>query len=294
VEAIMRRLLLSTTALILLSAPVLADPPAGRGEGRGHADQAALQRGGAERGGGHGGDRGPAPQAMQAAPPRNFDRGGGRGPAPQAMQAPPQRSFDRGGPGQQAAIPQQPNRDQMREQMRSDRGDFRGRPQASIQSAPDRGDRDRGPRPQASIQAPAPSFNRNDRGNDDRRNFDDNRPGFNRDFNRDGRTDYRAQRFNGPRHDFSGFRDFHRNFQASRRFRGPDYRRPAGWYSHRWAFGEFLPPAFWVRDYWLIDFADYDLPPPPYGAVWVRVDHDALLIDEDTGEIITVAYDVFY
>ena len=34
--------------------------------------------------------------------------------------------------------------------------------------------------------------------------------------------------------------------------------------------------------------------PPPYGAVWVRVDHDALLIDEDTGEIITVAYDVFY
>ena len=288
----MRRLLLSTTALILLSAPVLGDPPAGRGEGHGHADQAAPQRGGPG-----GGDRG--------------GRGGDRGPAPQAMQAPPQRGFDRGdrggdhGPGQQAAIQQQqPNRDQMRDQMRGDRGDWRGRPQASIQSPPDRGDRDRGPRPQAFIQAPqpSPSFNRTDRDRDYRRAFNDNRgnnnlgtrPGFNRDFNRDGRTDYRAQRFNGPRHDFSGFRDFHRNFQASRRFRGPDYRRPAGWYSHRWAFGEFLPAAFWGRDYWLIDFADYDLPPPPYGAVWVRVDRDALLIDEDSGEIITVAYDVFY
>src|SRR5437667_129628 len=120
-----------------------------------------------------------------------------------------------------------------------------------------------------------------------------------RDFNRDGRTDFRPDTrrgpgIGGPRHDFSGFRDFHRNFQASRHFRLPDYRRPAGWYSHRWAFGEFLPTAFWVRDYWLIDFADYDLPPPPYGAVWVRVDHDALLIDEDSGEIITVEYDVFY
>jgi Ni/Co efflux regulator RcnB len=281
----MRRLLLSTTALILLSAPVLADPPAGRGEGHGHADQAAPQRGGpggADRGGG---ERGPAPQAMQAAPPRNFDRGGDHGP------------------GRQAVIQQQPNREQMREQNRGDqnRGDWRGRPQASIQPPPDRGDR--GPRPQASMQAPqpSPSFDRTDRNRDDRRAFNDNRgndnlgtrPGFNRDFNRDGRTDYRGQR-SGPRHDFSGFRDFHRNFQASRRFRGPDYRRPAGWYSHRWAFGEFLPAAFWVRDYWLIDFAEYDLPPPPYGAVWVRVDHDALLIDEDSGEIITVAYDVFY
>jgi Ni/Co efflux regulator RcnB len=49
-----------------------------------------------------------------------------------------------------------------------------------------------------------------------------------------------------------------------------------------------------VRDYWLVDFAIYDLPPPPFGAVWVRVGFDALLIDDETGEIITVAYDVFY
>ncbi len=100
--------------------------------------------------------------------------------------------------------------------------------------------------------------------------------------------------YGGPRRDYSNFRDFHRSFNASRRFQAPAYRRPAGWYDHRWSFGEFLPAAFWARDYWLIDFADYDLPPPPYGAVWVRVGNDALLIDQDSGEIITVEYGVFY
>jgi Ni/Co efflux regulator RcnB len=100
--------------------------------------------------------------------------------------------------------------------------------------------------------------------------------------------------FGGPRRDFSGFRDFHREFRSGRRFRIGPYRPPAGFYGHRWSFGEFLPRPYWVRDYWLLDFAAYGLPPPPYGAVWVRVGNDALLIDEDSGEVITVAYDVFY
>ncbi len=119
----------------------------------------------------------------------------------------------------------------------------------------------------------------------------DNRSGYYRPGNR---PEWRGPGYGGPRHDFSSYRDFHRNFQASRRFRGPDYRRPAGWYDHRWVFGEFLPSAFWARDYWLDDFAAYDLPPPPYGAVWVRVGNDALLIDQDSGEVITVEYGVFY
>lgn len=33
---------------------------------------------------------------------------------------------------------------------------------------------------------------------------------------------------------------------------------------------------------------------PPYGAIWVRVGNDALLVDRDSGEVITVQYDVFY
>ena len=264
----MRRLLFSTTALVFLSLPVFAQPP-GHDNDQGHSDrgQAQSRQGPPEQ---HGG----------------FDRGN-HGPAPQASVQPnhDQMRGDRGrgdhGPAPQAAIQAAPNRDRG-DQNRGERGDWRN---------------DRGPRPQASLQAvqPAPQVHRDDR--NDRRAFNDNRndnrAGVNRDFNRDGRTDYRGQR-SGARHDFSGFRDFHRSFQASRRFRAPDYRRPAGWYPHHWTFGAFLPAAFWVRDYWLLDFVDYDLPPPPYGAVWVRVDHDALLIDEDSGEIITVEYDVFY
>jgi Ni/Co efflux regulator RcnB len=118
-------------------------------------------------------------------------------------------------------------------------------------------------------------------------NRPDNRPGFgNNNNNRPG--------YGGPRHDFSSFRNFHQDFRAQRRFRGPDYRRPAGWYDHRWTFGEILPALFWSQQYWLTDYQDYDLQPPPYGAVWVRDGNDALLIDRDSGEIITVEYDVFY
>ena len=55
-----------------------------------------------------------------------------------------------------------------------------------------------------------------------------------------------------------------------------------------------LPSMFWARQYWLMDYAAYDLPPPPYGAVWVRVGSDALLIDQYSGSIIEVDYGVFY
>ena len=217
-----------------------------------------------------------------------------RGPAPQAaMQAPPnrgnqERQFDRGNRGPQMAGQATPNRGERD----SGRGNRAPAPQVAVQPAPNRGDRDRRDNDRRA------GFERRDQNN---RGFNDNRanpPAINRqasrDFNRDGRTDFRQGRGAGPRRDFSGFRDYHRNFRVSRRFYAPTYRRPAGWYSHRWAFGEFLPAAFWARDYWLVDFSIYDLPPPPYGAVWIRVDRDALLIDEDSGEIITVAYDVFY
>jgi len=245
-----------------------------------------MNQGGGDRG------RGPAPQAAiqlqdQAAPGRGFDRGN-RGAPPQMVQAPHDRgNQNRGFERYRGAAPQ------MAIQAPRDRGD---------QTRDfNRGERNRGPAPQMAVQAPA---DRGDQNRGDRRmGFDrqgnrsalNDNGNFNRDgFNRDGRSSYRSPGFGGQRHDFSGFRDFHRDFRASHRFQIRSYRRPAGWYSHRWAFGEFLPAAFWVRDYWLIDFADYDLPPPPYGAIWVRVDRDALLIDEDSGEIITVVYDVFY
>lgn len=98
---------------------------------------------------------------------------------------------------------------------------------------------------------------------------------------------------NGGRRDFSGFRNYHRDWRTTRRFDVPSYRRPYGFSSHRWNYGEFLPRSYWERDYWL-DYRIYDLPQPPRGAIWVRVADDALMIDEYSGEVITVAYNVFY
>jgi Ni/Co efflux regulator RcnB len=99
----------------------------------------------------------------------------------------------------------------------------------------------------------------------------------------------------GPRpNSHPNYSSYHRAFNAPQRFHAPDYHRPAGWYAHRWSFGEILPPLFWTQDYWIGDFGDYGLMPPPPGTVWVRDGYDALLIDQYSGEIIQVEYGVFY
>jgi Ni/Co efflux regulator RcnB len=186
-----------------------------------------------------------------------------------------------------------------------DRGGNRGAAQAPAASAPaaqNRGDRGNGQghRGAAPPQAAPQNQGNRDRNNGQSRGNSQGQRGQNNgnnNFNnRQGAASFgnRPGSNAGQRHDYSSFRDFHRDFNASRRFHAPAYRRPTGWYDHRWSFGEFLPRTYWVRNYWLDDFAAYGLPPPPYGAVWVRVGSDALLVDEDSGEVITVEYSVFY
>ena len=92
----------------------------------------------------------------------------------------------------------------------------------------------------------------------------------------------------------NNFSSFHRNFNAPRRYHAATYNRPRGWYSHRWTYGEILPALFWASNYWLDDYMDYGLEPPPPGTLWVRDGSDALLIVRGTGEIIQVDYGVFY
>ncbi len=85
------------------------------------------------------------------------------------------------------------------------------------------------------------------------------------------------------------------NVQAPRRFHiTVAYRQPAGFYVHRWTFGERLPVGFYARDYWIADFSLYGLMAPWAGYEWVRVGDDALLIDVETGEVVRVEYGLFY
>jgi Ni/Co efflux regulator RcnB len=89
-------------------------------------------------------------------------------------------------------------------------------------------------------------------------------------------------------------RELHRNFTASHRFHNGAYVRPAGWYAHRWVYGERLPVAWYGRSYWIVNFPLFGLIYPPDGYEWIRVGDDALLVDIDTGEIIRVEYAVFF
>lgn len=87
---------------------------------------------------------------------------------------------------------------------------------------------------------------------------------------------------------------YHRNFTAPKRFHAQSYRAPRGYHYQRWTYGQRLPSIYWTHDYWLTDFLTFGLIAPPDGYVWVRYGDDALLIDEYTGDIIQVEYDVFY
>jgi Ni/Co efflux regulator RcnB len=89
-------------------------------------------------------------------------------------------------------------------------------------------------------------------------------------------------------------RRWQRSHHARHRFHVGPYRGPRGYYYHRWNYGQYLPPMYFVRSYWLIDFLIYGLMAPPPGCIWVRYGPDALLIDLETGEIVQVVYGVFY
>ena len=85
-------------------------------------------------------------------------------------------------------------------------------------------------------------------------------------------------------------------------YRGHDSERihiapfvyPPGWAYRRWAVGAALPPVFLVRDYWYADWATLGLAPPEPGFQWVRYGPDLLLVNVTTGQVVDVAYDVFY
>ncbi|PEQ10208.1 hypothetical protein B2G71_23575 [Novosphingobium sp. PC22D] len=97
------------------------------------------------------------------------------------------------------------------------------------------------------------------------------------------------------RHDGSRDRDTYRHtYRADKKYYIKPYVRPRGWYLRNWIIGDILPPLFWARNYWIVSYWLYDLPIPPDGCIWVRYGDDALLIDEHTGEIIQVIYDIFY
>jgi Ni/Co efflux regulator RcnB len=84
-------------------------------------------------------------------------------------------------------------------------------------------------------------------------------------------------------------------FRAPRRFHiARPWVAPRGFVFRHFRLGERIPAVLLVSNYFLLDFALYGLEPPPPGYVWIREGSDAVLVDRYTGEVVQVAYDVFY
>jgi Ni/Co efflux regulator RcnB len=87
---------------------------------------------------------------------------------------------------------------------------------------------------------------------------------------------------------------FHKNIDAPNHFHYGNYNPPRGYVYRRWSSGDRLPQGYWAQQYWINNFFNFGLLAPPDGYVWVRYGPDAVLIDENTGEIIEVEYGLFY
>jgi Nickel/cobalt transporter regulator len=69
---------------------------------------------------------------------------------------------------------------------------------------------------------------------------------------------------------------------------------PAGWAYRRWVVGAILPPLFLTPDYYYTDYSALGFPPPDPGFQWVQYGPDLLLVNVATGQVVDVAYGVFY
>ena len=69
---------------------------------------------------------------------------------------------------------------------------------------------------------------------------------------------------------------------------------PRGWGYRRWAVGAVLPALFLTSAYYYSGWEDIGLSPPPPGFQWVQYGPDLLLVNVTTGEVVDVAYGVFY
>jgi len=86
---------------------------------------------------------------------------------------------------------------------------------------------------------------------------------------------------------------YQHNYQSGRRYAIGPYHPPRGWHDRRWVYGEILPRVYWSAPYVLSDYWLFSLEIPPPDCEWVRVGHDALLVDMRSGEVLEAVYDIF-
>lgn len=92
---------------------------------------------------------------------------------------------------------------------------------------------------------------------------------------REDRRDYRQDRRAGNRGDYA--------------YRGGAYRGPQGYRYRPVSIGYQFAPSYYGRNYWVNDYASYNLSRPRYGYQrWVRYGRDVVLVDTRSGRVIQV------
>jgi Ni/Co efflux regulator RcnB len=71
---------------------------------------------------------------------------------------------------------------------------------------------------------------------------------------------------------------------------GPVFRGPVrgGFGYQRFGYGALLPAAFLAPERFVLDYAAYELAPPPANFEWVQNGPDALLVNLSTGMVVQV------
>lgn len=131
------------------------------------------------------------------------------------------------------------------------------------------------------------------------RTFGDHRGGYDGKGYREGVDIYRGRddgrRYGGFHYDREDRRAFFYSGRTFYRFHADVYRWPdERWRGYRWYRGAYLPQFFLIQDYYISQYNDFGLAPPPYGYQWIRVGYDALLIDVYTGQVYDVVPGVFF
>jgi Ni/Co efflux regulator RcnB len=108
---------------------------------------------------------------------------------------------------------------------------------------------------------------------------------------------YRDQRAWDHDHDrrWDGRGDWnHSHWEHRPRYRVGHYHAPHGYRPHHWRRGDRLPVAYCAPRYIVHDYYVYDLPRPPRGYRYVRVDNDVVLAAIASGIVSQVVFGMFY
>jgi Ni/Co efflux regulator RcnB len=109
---------------------------------------------------------------------------------------------------------------------------------------------------------------------------------------RDDRGDHRNDRRDDRYDRRDGRQDNRYERRASHRYNAGAYYAPRGYQHRNWRRGQYLPPAYRGRGYY-VDYRAYRLPPPPRGYGYYRSGNDVILTAVATGLIASVVFDLF-